>query len=218
MSHRLLVVEDQADTARQLVALLAEVMPGTQVQVAGSVAEARAANESARWDLALVDLGLPDGSGLDVIRALRLRQPAAEIAVLSVHDDDHHLFTALAAGARGYLLKEQPPEMVALQLSLWLEGQPPLSPRMARRLLAHFHEPPPAAAPVAGRVELTPRETDVLACIGRGLRVRETADALGIAPSTVMTYVKSIYGKLDIRSRAEAALEASRRGLNAQPG
>lgn len=215
MSQRLLVVEDHAETVQHLVALLAEAMPGAQVQVAGTVASAQAASGSARWDLALVDLSLPDGSGLDVIRTLRQRQPEAEIAVLTVHDDDEHLFAALAAGARGYLLKEQPADMLALQLSLWRQGQPPLSPRMARRLLAHFEAPAASPADAGG---LTPRETEVLACIGRGLRVRETAEALGIAPSTVMTYVKSIYGKLDINSRAEAALEAARRGLHASGG
>ena len=221
MSPRLLVVEDHAETARHLVAVLAGAIPGARVEVAATVAAAHAAGTRGRWDLALVDLGLPDGSGLDVIRALRQCQPAAEIAVLSVHDDDEHLFAALAAGAQGYLLKEQPAEMLALQLSLWRQGQPPLSPRMARRLLAYFEARPVRPVPAAARAEdevLTPRETEVLACIGRGLRVRETAAALGIAPSTVMTYVKSIYGKLDIRSRAEAALEASRRGLNPPGG
>lgn len=216
MNHRMLVVEDHAETARHLVSLVAQVMPDVQVRVATSVAEARAASESAQWNLALVDLGLPDGSGLDVIRALRQQQPAAAVAVLSVHDDDDHLFSALAAGAQGYLLKEQPAEMMSLQLTLWRQGLPPLSPRMARRILAHFREAPaaPPAPSVDTRTALTQRETDVLACIGRGLRVREVAEALGIAPSTVMTYVKSIYSKLDIHSRAEAALEASRRGLD----
>jgi len=162
--------------------------------------------------LALVDLGLPDGSGLDLIGKIRQRCPATPVVVVTVHDDDEHLFAALAAGAEGYLLKEQSDDMLVMQLRLWAEGQPPLSPRMATRILSHFREVPTRNS-TKEFVTLTPRETDVLACIGRGLRVHEAAQHLGIAESTVTSYVKSIYEKLNINSRAEAALEATRRGL-----
>ncbi len=212
MMQRLLVVEDQVGTALWLAALLGKAFPRVEVVIANDLARACVLLAQDGWSLALVDLGLPDGSGLDLIGKIRQRCPATPVVVVTVHDDDEHLFAALAAGAEGYLLKEQSDDMLVMQLRLWAEGQPPLSPRMATRILSHFREVPTRNS-TKEFVTLTPRETDVLACIGRGLRVHEAAQHLGIAESTVTSYVKSIYEKLNINSRAEAALEATRRGL-----
>lgn len=208
-----LVVEDQPDTGRWLQALLVKAFPAAQVDLVSDLKNARRKLTSRPWQLVLVDLGLPDGSGLEIIREMRAVENSPPTVVITVHDDDDHLFSALAAGAEGYLLKEQTEDMLLHQLQLWRQGQPPLSPRMARRILRHFETATPNLLSARSPVVLTQRETEVLGCIGRGLRVHETARQLGIAESTVTTYIKSIYGKLNIATRAEAALEAARRGL-----
>lgn len=216
-----LVVEDLVEVRRWLVSALQMAFPGIEVGEAGSLGEASAwlrrieaePARAAAFRIALIDLGLPDGSGVDLVRQLAERHPAVLPVVATIYDDDLHLFPAIAAGAQGYLLKEQEQETLVRHLRQIDEGLPPLSPSIARRMLAHFRQP---AAPVAAKAPvtaLTPRETEVLSCIGRGLRVGETAGVLGLAEQTVAGYVKTLYRKLNISSRAEAALEAARRGL-----
>jgi DNA-binding NarL/FixJ family response regulator len=179
-------------------------------------------------DLALIDLGLPDGSGIDLLARLRDRRPEILCIVTTIYDDDAHLFPALSAGAAGYLLKEQGPEALTLHLRALAQGIPALSPRVARRMLAHFQRqssPEPVEVPrdallssPSGRGAgqpgaLTRRETEVLSLIARGLQRGEAARVLGVSENTVAKFIKDIYRKLNISSRAEAALEASRRGL-----
>ncbi len=134
--------------------------------------------------------------------------------VTTIYDDDHHLFDAIAAGAQGYLLKDQHPDTLIEYLHRIDAGEPPLSPSIARRMLQHFSRSrPPAPAAIPAEEVLTAREMDVLRLLGRGLRVNEAAHTLGLTPHTVAGYVKTVYRKLNISSRAEAALEAARRGL-----
>lgn len=213
---RVLVLEDQPAVREWLRGLVQQAFPALVVEPAADLASARVAvaQHAGSLQLALVDLGLPDGSGLELIAELHRSQPGLPVVVTTVHDDDNHLFSALAAGAMGYLLKEQSAAVLLHQLRRLADGEPPLSPRMAQRMLAYFQRPAlPMLAPEEDGATLTPRETDVLACIGRGLRVAETAQALGLTHHTVASYVKTLYAKLSIRSRAEAALEAARRGL-----
>lgn len=207
-----LIVEDLPEIREWLASILGRVFPGLTTVTAGTLHDAIALIESGReFRMALVDLGLPDGSGLDAIQALQSRSPQVPVVVTTVHDDDANLFRALSLGASGYLLKEQDDAQLIQQLHLLQQGQPPLSPRIARRMLQHFKLCP--ANITTEDVVLSPRETQVLSAIGRGLRVNETAERLGLAESTVASYIKNIYVKLNISSRAEAALEAARRGL-----
>jgi DNA-binding NarL/FixJ family response regulator len=168
-----------------------------------------------RFDIALIDLGLPDGRGVDVVTRLRDMQPEAQSVVVTIHDDDEHLFPALQAGAYGYILKEQPRELIAEQLQRISQGEPPLSPSIARRVIAHFT----AAAQSLARkstvpsAHLTDRETEVLLRVGKGFTLPEIATQLGLSRHTIADYVKQIYRKLNVSSRAEAALEAQRMGL-----
>lgn len=211
--RRVLVVEDQASARAWLLDQIARAFPSAVADEAGDLASAIALVSAEPYDLALVDLGLPDGSGIELIRRLFASSPSTHIVVTTIHDDDDHLFSAMAAGASGYLLKDQPTNTLVRQLEqLERDGICALSPSIARRLLAHFRKRPsePVTAP---QPSLSPRETEVLTFIGKGLRIREVADMLGVSEATIATYVKSIYRKLDISSRAEAALEASRRGL-----
>ncbi|MFA5121664.1 LuxR C-terminal-related transcriptional regulator [Zavarzinia sp.] len=207
-----LVVEDLDETRDFLAACLTEALPGMSVSTVGDLASARAwvaeRLTPATVAVVLVDLGLPDGSGIDLIRLLADRYPAALPVVTTIFDDDRHLFDAIAAGAQGYLLKDQDAPALVTYLRRIDGGEQPLSPSIARRILGHFRRPTPAP-----ETALTPRETDVLQLIGRGLRVNEAASILGLTDHTVAGYVKSIYRKLNVSSRAEAALEAARLGL-----
>jgi DNA-binding NarL/FixJ family response regulator len=205
-----LVVEDQAATREWLVGALDQAF---DIEIV-AVEDLRSAQESLQWrtpDVVLVDIGLPDGSGVDLVRRLAREHPEAAAIVTTIFDDDAYLFDAIAAGAQGYLLKDQDTAAFIEALRRIERGEPPLSPSIARRMLEHFRAAPPA--PVEALEPLTPRETEVLALLGRGLRVGETARVLGISEHTVAGYVKTVYRKLNIASRAEAALEAARRGL-----
>jgi len=204
---RALVVDDLAASRDWLAQALQLAFPGIVVDRAASLAEARAFLQPPP-PLALVDLGLPDGSGVQLIERFG---PETLSIVATVFDDDAHLFPALRAGAQGYLLKDQPPQAIAAMLAGIAQGQPPLSPSIARRLLRHF-QPLPAAAPEAGP-HLRPREVDVLRLTAKGLTLAEVADALQLSRHTVAGYLKDIYRKLSVSNRAEAALEAARLGL-----
>lgn len=205
-----LVVEDLPATRQWLSAALASAFPGIVIRDAGTVAAALAAVQREVFDVALVDLDLPDGSGLEALAALRQRSSATASVVTTIFDDDAHVFPAMQAGAQGYLLKEQPVEQFVAGLQGILRGDPPLSPAIARRMIAHFND--------AGRLEdaqaaLTPRETEVLRLVAKGFTQQEIAGHLGLSRHTVVDHVKALYRKLNVSSRAEAALAATRRGL-----
>lgn len=201
-----LVVDDLAASRDWLTHSLLLAFPGIRVDVAGSLAEAKPLLRPPP-PLALIDLGLPDGSGLRLIEAL---QPLGCCCIVAtVFDDDAHLFPALHAGAAGYVLKDQSQQQLATMLRGITDGQPALSPSIARRLLRHF-QPVAAATPGAA---LTARETEVLRLVAKGLTVADVARLLALSPHTVSGYLKDIYRKLSVNSRAEAALEAARRGL-----
>lgn len=204
-----LVLEDQTTLAHWLVETLEESFPGIRVTRAGTLADALRHVQADTPDIALVDLGLPDGSGLDLIRALSGRQPACQIVVTTIYADDHHLFPALRAGATGYLLKDQPRARIVQSLRGIATGEPPLSAGIARRLLRVFG----ADAGDDDAPKLTPRERETLALIAKGYKIAEVAATLGVSHNTAHEYVKNVYRKLKVSSRAQAALEATRLGL-----
>lgn len=205
--QRALILEDQADSRAWLARVLAEAFAGLAVRECRTLAEARCKIESFQPDLALVDLGLPDGNGMDFIADLARRCPECISVVTTVYGDDAHVFPALRAGARGYLLKEQTQEQLVGLLKRIAGGEPPLSPAIARRLLGIF------APEAPGADDLAPREREVLALIAKGLKLSEVAANLSMAQATAATHVKNIYRKLRVTNRAEAALEAARLGL-----
>jgi DNA-binding NarL/FixJ family response regulator len=215
--HHALIVEDLPHVREWLVAMLAETFPGVKLTLAARRDEALRCVVSGPCDLALIDLGLPDGSGVDVVAALRQYQPQALPVVVTIYDDDQHLFPALQAGAFGYLLKDQPQEVLVSQLLRMVDGEPPLSPPIARRVLAHFaggaQRRDAMLRQVDDEVRLTERETDVLQRLAKGYTLPEIAQQFGLSRHTVGDYIKQVYRKLNVSSRAEAALEAARRGL-----
>lgn len=121
----ILLLEDLPEIRQWLKALVLQVFPAVRVSESARVHDALEQITALRFDLALIDLGLPDGSGVEVVAALRESQPDAQAVVVTIHDDDDHLFPALQAGAFGYLLKEQPKEQLAEQLQRITQGSRP---------------------------------------------------------------------------------------------
>lgn len=209
MRH-ILILEDIAETRRWLAGIASQAFPGCAVEEAASIRAASARIATRSFDLALIDLGLPDGSGVDVLRNLRATRPETVCVVTTAMGDDASIVAALSAGAQGYLLKDQPRDMLIRHLRQAAQDMPVLSPSVARRIMDHFRR----TAPAAPDEDLTPREREVLGLIGRGLRNAEVASDLSLAENTVAGYIKAIYRKLGISSRAEAAWHARRMGLD----
>ena len=208
----ILLLEDLPEIRAWLKVLVHQVFPQAQISESARVHDALELVSAVKFDLALIDLGLPDGSGVDVVAALREQQPEAQSVVVTIHDDDEHLFPALQAGAFGYVLKEQARELIAEQLNRMSQGEPPLSPSIARRVMAYF-APKSKPQPSMPHVSLTDRETEVLLRVAKGFTLPEIGQQLSLSRHTIADYVKQIYRKLNVSSRAEAALEAQRMGL-----
>lgn len=211
---RVLIVEDVAESRRWLRELVQGALADCTLTEATDVRQGMALAATARFDLALIDLGLPDGSGLDVLRALHEAHSQTLCVVTTVMGDDAHIVAALSAGANGYLLKEQAPNLFKLQLQQIVAGVPVLSPSIARRLMEHFRRTGPSAKPAE---TLTEREKDVLGLIGRGMRNAEVAKTLSLSENTIAGYIKDIYRKLGISNRAEASWHAIQLGLSVAP-
>ncbi|MCR5866609.1 MAG: response regulator transcription factor EmbR [Aquincola tertiaricarbonis] len=209
----ILLLEDLPEIRAWLKALVMQVFPTAQISESARVHDAIALVQAVQFDLALIDLGLPDGSGRDVVEKLRELQPEAQSVVVTIHDDDEHLFPALQAGAYGYILKEQPRELITEQLQRISQGEPPLSPSIARRVISHFAQQAKPQADLMPHVSLTERETEVLLRVAKGFTLPEIGVQLNLSRHTIADYVKQIYRKLNVSSRAEAALEAQRLGL-----
>ena len=214
MTH-ILLLEDIPEASAWLKQQITHVFADAKFFEASRVHEALALIEKVQFEFALIDLGLPDGSGVDVVAGLRGLQPEAQSVVVTIHDDDDHLFPALQAGAFGYLLKDQAASVLVDQFRRMSQGEPPLSPAIARRVMAHFasrssQRERPKNMP---SVVLTDRENEVLLRVAKGFTLPEIAVQLNLSRHTISDYVKQIYRKLNVSSRAEAALEAQRLGL-----
>ena len=209
----ILLLEDLPEIRAWLKVLVHQVFPGAQISESARVHDALELVSAVKFDLALVDLGLPDGSGVDVVAALREQQPECQSVVVTIHDDDEHLFPALQAGAFGYVLKEQARELIAEQLNRMSQGEPPLSPSIARRVIAYFAAQARPQKDTIPHVQLTDRENEVLLRVAKGFTLPEIGVQLNLSRHTIADYVKQIYRKLNVSSRAEAALEAQRLGL-----
>ncbi|WP_295545187.1 response regulator transcription factor [uncultured Pseudacidovorax sp.] len=177
-------------------------------------------------DVLLVDLGLPDRSGLEVIRAARQLQPDCAVMVITIFGDEANMVKAFEAGASGYLLKDGTERDLGLHIRSLRAGGSPMSPIIARQLLRRWQQSgvgaaapaePIAPAPVAGTPHaaerLSPREFEVLDLVSRGFTYAETATRIGVSVSTVQTHVRNIYSKLDVHNKSEAVYEARNLGL-----
>lgn len=205
-----LVVEDHDDTRSWWLEHISDAFPQAEARGAVTLEEARALLANGRFSLALIDINLPDGSGIDLVREIALSPADTHCVITTIFDDDAHIFAALQAGAKGYLIKEQPLPQQIEQLRSVFEGEPPLSPGIARRILAYFSRQGQASSETEA---LTPRENEVLQLIAKGFSRPEVARLLGLTTNTVAGYTKIIYQKLNVSSRAEAVYEGLRLGL-----
>ena len=210
---QILLLEDLPEIRAWLKALALQVFPDAQISEASRIHDALELVNAVRFDVAMLDLGLPDGSGVEVVQALREKQPEAQSVVVTIHEDDDHLFPALQAGAFGYLLKEQSREQLSEQLQRISQGEPPLSPSIARKVIKYFASQNLPQTNAMPTVSLTERESEVLLRVAKGYTLPEIGVQLGLSRHTIADYVKQIYRKLNVSSRAEAALEAQRLGL-----
>ena len=207
--RRAFVVDDEAPVRSGLAALLDRERGYVTVACCGTVAMARAfLARGIAFDVALVDLRLPDGDGLELIAEIAEAQPRAQILVLTKFADPKDIVAAMRAGAVGYLLKHTPRGRILQALDEAAIGGAPMSPEIARKLVESLR--PRAAMDKGG---LTAREHEVLVQLARGARYHDIASSLGVGEGTVQTHVKSIYKKLQVTSKAAATREALRRRL-----
>ncbi len=202
---KVLIVEDHEDAATVLQGVVKTAFDSSTIRRVGTLAEGLEAIKEIQFDLALIDLGLPDGSGMDLIKALSTTKKTFTV-VTTIFEDSEHLFDCLSAGAQGYLLKGHQQEEIVDLLQGILNGRPPLSPSIAEAILGYFHSSPPSRSDKPS--VLTGRESEILQLIAKGCHVKEVAGMLLIANSTVSAHIKNIYQKLDIHNRAEATAAA----------
>jgi DNA-binding NarL/FixJ family response regulator len=169
-------------------------------------------------DVYLIDLGLPDISGMELITHAATMHPGCAIMVITVFGDDAHVIASIEAGATGYILKDSPAPEIADCIRMLHEGGSPISPVIARRILQRFRvqkSPAPALTEAAEPpgTALTDREVEILRALAKGLTYKEIGGEQAISSHTVAQHVKNIYRKLTVHSRGEAVYEATKRGL-----
>lgn len=212
-----LVVEDDALT-RKTLCLAIESEPALKLLAAfDSVKPTLAWLEAESPDVLMTDLGLPDGSGLEIIHACAHRHPQTDIMVVTMSSDEANVLACVEAGASGYVLKDAGKMDIARAVLDLRAGGAPMSPAIARMVLAKVRDgkKPPAEVveQSAAATNLTKREAAILDLIAQGDSYGEVAKILSVSVGTVQSHIKNIYGKLAVHSRGEAVFEAHRRGL-----
>ncbi len=206
---RVAIVEDQRRTREGIAA---EIAAADDLRVAGvyaSMEEALPVLERDPPDVLLTDIGLPGMSGIEGVRRYRARHERALVLMLSVFGDDRHVFEAICAGACGYLLKDTPPDRLRDAVRELVAGGAPMTPEIARRVVATFRQVPEVQAEHG----LSPRELDVLRALGQGHSYKTAAVALVLSIDTVRFHVRNIYAKLHVHSKSEAVVAALQRGI-----
>ncbi|MEN9797465.1 MAG: hypothetical protein RL653_1161 [Pseudomonadota bacterium] len=210
------LVEDDAVHAKHL---------SSAVQLAGTtppVARHRCAEElrshlkdSSRPapQLLVLDLGLPDAPGVELVREVREAWPDTKVLVVSVHTDERNVVKAIQAGASGYVVKDGDDEALAASIRDVMAGQNPISPNVARYLISYVTGATRYSAPGSDAPELTRRELDILYKMADGLSYQEAAESLDISRSTVEAHIRKLYRKLEVHSKTQALLRARQHGL-----
>lgn len=220
---RVALVEDDMHF-QQAFAEAIEAAPDLHLAgVAGTRSAGLALLDGPAVDVLLVDLGLPDGSGIDVIRAALDRWPACGVMVSTTFGDETHVMQSIEAGAAGYLIKDSTPGRIIEEIRNMANGGSPISPMIARQVLQRFRQhaggrtaEAPAPPPVREQVTLSAREQEVLNYITKGFTAEEIAGLMQVSRHTVQTFVRRIYAKLKVNSKMEAIYEARHHGLLAR--
>jgi DNA-binding NarL/FixJ family response regulator len=167
----------------------------------GSAESALAELPKEKPNVVLVDINLPGMNGIECVRRLKLILPETQFVIVTVYEDANHIFNALAVGASGYLLKQTPRSEMLAALKEVYAGGSPMSSNIARKVVQSFRR---TSTGTGSSEDLSPREGEVLELLARGYLYKEIADSLGIGVATVTTYIRRIYEKLHVRSRAQA--------------
>ncbi len=209
----IVVVDDHPVVRNGLVALLGTI-PG--FEVVGEAADGEAAVrvvEEVQPDVALMDVRMPGMDGVEATRRIREKVPGCRVLILTMHDDDATVFTAMKAGARGYLLKEAEQDDIVRAVHAVMAGEAIFGPGVATRLLGYFAEPPTTVGADRSFPELTERERTILDLLAQGRRNSDIAAQIYLSPKTVSNHLTSIFAKLQVAGRGEAIVRAREGGL-----
>lgn len=214
--YSVLLVEDQPTTRERLKRVVEEHPNLFIIADVSTCTEAREELSKRLPDVLLIDLGLPDGDGIDIIRQVSNENTKTEIMVITVFADERHVVAAIEAGASGYLLKDGGSDYIGESIMQMLSGGSPISASIARYLLRQFRQSTNTRNTCNDNKtlpRLTAREKEVLELVAKGFSYNEIASALGMSGHTVTTHIKHIYKKLAVRSRGEAVFEAMQLGI-----
>jgi DNA-binding NarL/FixJ family response regulator len=209
---RVLLADDHPVVRRGLAALLGTL---DDFEVVGEAADGEAAvreTQLTKPDVVLMDVRMPGIDGVEATRRIRKAVPETAVLMLTMYDEDATVFTAMQAGARGYLLKGAEQDEIADALRAVVRGQAIFGAAIASRLLDHFANPPAAVADDLFP-ELTGREREILELLAQGRRTAEIATALHLSPKTVSNNLTTIFAKLEVADRTAAVIRARERGL-----
>ena len=213
MTIRLLLVDDHAVVRSGLRMLLANEGDVEIIGEAGTAAEALASATDLEPDVILMDIGLPDKSGIDATSEIKARFPDVAIVALTIHEDEEYFFKMLEAGASGYVPKRAAPEELLTAIRAAANGEVYLYPSLAKLLVRDFLVSEPVDSKRAEGRELTAREQEVLTHLAEGESNDEIGKALVISPKTVARHRENIMRKLNLHSRAELVRYAIRKGI-----
>ncbi len=228
MISQVLIVEDEPEL---LLKFASAVQSDPLLSLTGAVPTGKAGIallDALHPDVLMVDLGLPDISGIEVIAHAAKHHPGTDVLVVTMFGDDQHVLASIEAGATGYLLKDALADRICISIHELRAGGSPITPSIARRVLARFRLPvppppplpvpplSPLASPELAATEaspLTEREIQILRLVAKGLSFNEVGETFAISPHTVVSHIKKIYRKLAVHSRGEAVFEAGQLGL-----
>lgn len=211
---RVMIVEDDCDTRERFAEAIARDARTSLVAKAATGREAMEFFAAVRPDVLLVDLGLPDMHGTEVIRYSARTRPDCDVMVITVFGDEHNVLASIEAGASGYVLKDRKDTDLVSDILELRAGGAPMSPGIARMVLNRMHGGRRAGESAsAGRAVLTAREIDVLSALSRGYTYAEIGERLGISLGTVTSHIKNSYRKLTVHSGAAAVTRAAELGL-----
>ena len=215
-----LIVEDEPEFRMRFRQIVESEPTLELVGVAANKREAQELIDRTRFDVMLIDLGLPDGNGTDLIRQVSAKRPDVDIMVVTVFGDEQHVVSAIEAGATGYILKDSTPADVVSCIRLLRAGGSPVSPVVARSVLRAIRNRMGSSGgttrpggPMPDNSPLSAREAEILQLLAKGMSFNEIGEILGISPHTVTAHIKKIYRKLAVHSRGEAVYEATQMGL-----
>jgi DNA-binding NarL/FixJ family response regulator len=205
------LVEDDPDVRDRLSNLIIEHKQFELLDASGTLEQGLSALLRHNPDVLLTDIGLPDGSGIDIIKAIEQQHLDCDAMVISGFQDENLVFKALEAGAKSYITKHDKSQIITDAILAMINGGAPMSPVIARLMLLKFHSAQAQTIPLPDA--LTPRQTNILKLLSQGFSAKEVSEKLGITYYTVTTHIKNIYTKLQVNSRAEAIYQAIEQGL-----